>query len=273
MHPSGGYTFCYRQAELYEQVCTLRCRAIPYRHLKDVSLFLNISWDTTKDIQNRYLQRHYGNLNLSKLEYIGIDEFAVHKGHVYKTIVADLLTGLVVYVGDGKGADALKRFWKKVRKAKTAIKTVASTPYDDNPDVYRAGMFSIYTGLRKNDILALRWEDTHHDRVRIYIRFRIKKTDTLIQLPLSLPAIRVLGEPESDGKTFPMITESILVTHVSRCVSKAKKSASTSPSTASGTLLLCSCWTRVSTFTPLLHSSDIVRYRALRTMPRCLRRK
>ena len=102
------------------------------------------------------------------------------------------------------------------------IKQLASTSYDDNPDVYRAGMFSIYTGLRKNDILALRWEDTHHDRVRIYIRFRIKKTDTLIQLPLSLPAIRVLGEPESDGKTFPMITESILVTHVSRCVSKAK---------------------------------------------------
>ena len=137
--------------------------------IKDVSLFLNISWDTTKDIQNRYLQRHYGNLNLSKLEYIGIDEFAVRKGHVYKTIVADLLTGQVVYVGDGKGADALKRFWKKVRKAKTAIKAVANTPYDDNPDVYRAGMFSIYTGLRKNDILALRWEDTHHDRVRIYI--------------------------------------------------------------------------------------------------------
>lgn len=48
----------------------------------------------------------------------------MRKGHVYKTIVADLLTGQVVYVGDGKGADALKRFWKKVRKAKAAIKAV-----------------------------------------------------------------------------------------------------------------------------------------------------
>ncbi|MBR3080399.1 MAG: transposase [Prevotella sp.] len=46
---------------------------------------------------------------MSKLEYIGIDEFAVRKGHVYKTIVADLLTGQVVYVGDGKGADALEK--------------------------------------------------------------------------------------------------------------------------------------------------------------------
>ena len=94
--------------------------------IKDVALFLNISWDTVKDIQKRYLQRHYGNPDLSKLEYIGIDEFAVRKGHVYKTIVADLLTGQVVYVGDGKGADALDGFWKKVRKAKAAIKAVAT---------------------------------------------------------------------------------------------------------------------------------------------------
>lgn len=109
MHPSGEYTFCYRQAELYEQVCTLRCQAIPYRTIKDFSLFLNISLDTAKDILKRYLQRHYGNPNLSKLEYIVIDEFAVCKGHVYKTIVADLLTEQVVYVGDGEGTDALGR--------------------------------------------------------------------------------------------------------------------------------------------------------------------
>ena len=62
------------------------------------------------------------------------------------------------------------------------IKQLASTPYDDNPDVYRAGMFSIYTGLRRSDILALRWENIHHDHGRkAYIRFRLKKTRTLIQ--------------------------------------------------------------------------------------------
>lgn len=84
-------------------------------------------------------------------------------------------------------------------------------------------MFSIYTGLRRSDILALRWENIHHDRGRkAYIRFRIKKTGTLIQLPLSLPAIRVLGESKSEGKIFPMITESILVTHVDQWISKAK---------------------------------------------------
>ena len=94
--------------------------------IKDVARFLNISWDTVKDIQKRYLQRHYGNPDLSRLEYIGIDEFAVRKGHVYKTIVVDLQTGHVVYVGDGKSADALDKFWKKARKAKAVIKAVAT---------------------------------------------------------------------------------------------------------------------------------------------------
>ena len=103
------------------------------------------------------------------------------------------------------------------------IKQLASTPYDDNPDVYRAGMFSIYTGLRRSDILALRWENIHHERGRkAFVRFRIKKTGTLIQLPLSLPAIRVLGESKSEGKIFPMITESILTIHIPRWLRKAR---------------------------------------------------
>ena len=94
--------------------------------IKDVARFLHVSWDTVKDIQKRYLQRHYGNPDLSKLEHIGIDEFAVRKGHVYKTIVADLRTGRVVYVGDGRGAGALDGFWKKVRKSVARIKAVAT---------------------------------------------------------------------------------------------------------------------------------------------------
>ena len=94
--------------------------------IKDIAQFLNVSWDTVKDIQKRYLQRHYGSPDLSRLEYIGIDEFAVRKGHVYKTIVADLQTGQVVYVGEGKSASALDKFWKKIRKAGAVLKAVAT---------------------------------------------------------------------------------------------------------------------------------------------------
>lgn len=94
--------------------------------IQDVARFLHLSWDTVKDIQKRYLQRHYANPNIRGLEYIGIDEFAVAKGHHYKTIVVNLINGQVIYVGDGKGADALDAFWKKVKKEKCMIKAVAT---------------------------------------------------------------------------------------------------------------------------------------------------
>lgn len=63
---------------------------------------------------------------MSKLEYLGIDKFAVAKGHIYKTIVVNLFTGQVVYIGDGKNVDALTDFWKKLKKTNAVIKAVAT---------------------------------------------------------------------------------------------------------------------------------------------------
>ena len=94
--------------------------------IKDVASFLHVGWDTVKDIQKSYLARHYGSPDLTGLVYIGIDEFAVSKGHIYKTIVVNLMNGKVVHIRDGKGKEALAGFWKKVRKAGVAIKAVAT---------------------------------------------------------------------------------------------------------------------------------------------------
>jgi len=94
--------------------------------LQDVSNHLGVSWDTVKEIHSTYLERHYSPPSLEGVENIGIDEFAVRKGHVYKTIVVDLDSGRVLYVGDGKGADALAKFWRKVKRKGIKIKHVAT---------------------------------------------------------------------------------------------------------------------------------------------------
>ena len=94
--------------------------------LKDVSNLLDVSWNTIKDIPVRYLERRYSPPLVDGVDSIGIDEFAVKKGHVYKTIVVDLRTGRILYVGDGKGADSLDRFWKKVRKKGLEIELLLS---------------------------------------------------------------------------------------------------------------------------------------------------
>ena len=99
---------------------------LKFMTVKDVSRFLDVGWDTIKDIHFTYLKRRYSPPSLKGLEDIGIDEFAVKKGHVYKTIVVNLATGNIVYVGDGKGVDALKGFWKRVKREGVVIKHIAT---------------------------------------------------------------------------------------------------------------------------------------------------
>ncbi len=94
--------------------------------IQDVADHLVIGWDVIKDIQARHLQRKFGRPKLRKLKQIAIDEINVGKGHRYLTIVLDLLTGAVVFVGDGKGVDALKPFWTRLRHAHAQIAAVAT---------------------------------------------------------------------------------------------------------------------------------------------------
>ena len=82
--------------------------------------------DGVKDILKRHLQRRFGNPRLSGLKYIAIDEIAVRKGHKYLTLVMDLKSGAVVFVGDGKGADALAPFWARLKRSRAKLKAVAT---------------------------------------------------------------------------------------------------------------------------------------------------
>lgn len=103
-----------------------------YMTIKDAADHLCISWDIVKDIQKRHLQRHYSRPALGHVRQIAIDEISIGGGHRYLTVVLDLGSGAVLFVGDGKGADALEPFWRRLRPAKARIEAVAidmSTAY------------------------------------------------------------------------------------------------------------------------------------------------
>lgn len=97
-----------------------------YMTIKAVANHLGMSWNTVKEINKERLKRKYGRPDLHGLRLIGIDEFAVKKGHVYMTIVVDLETGRVVYVGDGKGKDALDGFWERLSRSRCRIEAVST---------------------------------------------------------------------------------------------------------------------------------------------------
>ena len=93
--------------------------------IQDVAKHLNVGWDLIKDIVKRDLSRRFGKPKLKHLRQIAIDEISVGKGHKYLTLVLDLETGAVVFVGKGKGADALRPFWKRIWGSHAKIKAVA----------------------------------------------------------------------------------------------------------------------------------------------------
>lgn len=97
------------------------------RHMtiKDVAAHLGISWDVIKDIQKRNLQRRFSRPKLKSLRWIAVDEIYIGKKQSYLTVVLDLKSGRVVFVGNGKGAEALVPFWKRLNGSKAKIEAVA----------------------------------------------------------------------------------------------------------------------------------------------------
>ena len=93
--------------------------------IKDVARHLGIDWHTVKEIQKTYLCRHFSQPSLKGLKRIAVDEISIGHGHHYLTVVLDLDTGAVVFVGEGKGADALEPFWKRLKASRARIEAVA----------------------------------------------------------------------------------------------------------------------------------------------------
>lgn len=96
-----------------------------YMTISDVAMHLDVSWDLIKDIQKRFLKKHFAKPKLKKLRLLAIDEITIGRNHRYLTVVLDIKSGAVVFVGDGKGSDALKPFWRRLRRYKDNIEAVA----------------------------------------------------------------------------------------------------------------------------------------------------
>jgi len=114
--PRFGYT------KTFERYALELCR---HMTILDVARHLGVSWDVIKNIQRRYLKKRFSRPKLKKLKRLAIDEITIGKGHRYLTIVLDLNTGAVVFIGDGKGAEALEPFWNRLKRSKPKVEAVA----------------------------------------------------------------------------------------------------------------------------------------------------
>ena len=92
----------------------------------DVARYLDISWDAASEIQKKHLKRKYGQPKLKPLKIIAIDEIYLGKKHQSITLVLDLISGAVVFVGQGKGEASLRPFWRRLKHSRAEIVAVAT---------------------------------------------------------------------------------------------------------------------------------------------------
>jgi transposase len=84
------------------------CKVASIRH---VAAFFGLDWKTVKAIDRACLERELGPVDLEGLEVIGLDEFALHKGHRYATVIVEPERKRVLWVGRGHGRADIRPFF------------------------------------------------------------------------------------------------------------------------------------------------------------------
>ena len=93
---------------LFERIAAL-CTRLP---ISVVAQMAKLSWATVAKVDGRAIELALGDrpMDLQSLRWIGVDEVSWTGGRKYFTIVTDLRTGRVVWIGDGKGRKGLLPF-------------------------------------------------------------------------------------------------------------------------------------------------------------------
>jgi transposase len=127
---------CALRQESTEEICIERKRwtrmleryvleLVKRMTIKDVAEHLHMSWNTVKEIHRIALEREYKRRKIKHLRHPGVDEIAVRKAHKYLTIVVDLETGIVVWVGEGRGVESLAVFLRKLKRIRAPVEAIA----------------------------------------------------------------------------------------------------------------------------------------------------
>lgn len=101
-------TYTKRLAELV----ALTCREV--RSIAAIARWFRLSWDMVKGIDKRDLKQRLDPPDFSGVRRLGLDEFALRKGHRYATAFVDLDSGRPLWVCKGRDGDAVRAVCRDV---------------------------------------------------------------------------------------------------------------------------------------------------------------
>lgn len=95
---------------LAESVVRL-CQALPVAR---VAAHFGLHWSTVKAIDKRALERALDPVDLSGVEVLAMDEFAIQRGHRYATVVIEPHTRRVLWVGRERSREGIRPFFDRL---------------------------------------------------------------------------------------------------------------------------------------------------------------
>ena len=99
-----------------------KLRLLPISH---VSRLTGLHWHTLKTLDKRRPEAEVGTFDSSGVRRLVMDEFALHKGHRYATVIMDAERTRVLWVGHGNSREAIRPFFELLGEHCQQIEAVA----------------------------------------------------------------------------------------------------------------------------------------------------
>ncbi|AJK44765.1 ISL3 family transposase [Burkholderia plantarii] len=120
-----------RVTERFAKACEKLLQAAS---VQAVAAFYDLGWHTVKSIDKARLRARVRDPDWSSIRYLAMDEFALHKGHRYATVVVDPIGRQVLWIGQGRSRETARAFFEQlppgVAKRIEAVAIDMTTAYE-----------------------------------------------------------------------------------------------------------------------------------------------
>ena len=112
-------------SRLTRRLCTWIESLLQLLPISHVSQLTGLHWHTIKTLDKRRLQAAFGTFEPGDVRRLVMDEFALHKGHRYATVIMDAERTRVLWVGLGNSRKAIRPFFEQLGERCQQIEAVA----------------------------------------------------------------------------------------------------------------------------------------------------
>ncbi|AKK23963.1 ISL3 family transposase [Pandoraea oxalativorans] len=119
-------TWLGRYQRVTDRLAAACSQLLQSSNVQAVARFFELGWHTVKTLDKARLRASVREPDWSRIEYLAMDEFALHKGHRYATVVVDPISRQVLWIGPGRSRETARAFFEQLpRGVAQRIKAVA----------------------------------------------------------------------------------------------------------------------------------------------------